>query len=569
MRKHRKMMALVAFMMAFVLLASCTGGGGSNSSSKPAETSKAAESSKQAEASTPAESSKQEEVQPDKYADHMDISVYTVLHPSANLEDFPEGEYSIGDNEYMERFNITINYTRVPNANQEENFNLMMASKKVTDVVRMENFDRMNKYQEAWMVIDPIVKDNPDYPFLNEKYYQNDTVRAMVGNDNGEYFVLPKLSDQYIGDTLLVREDLCTEWGIDISQYKTKEDFAELFKLVQEKSGGTITPYETRMKRAGLTQRLCEGFSGMKEDFYVDKNTMEVKFGVLEPDFVNVMNYIIDLYKQGLVDQEYPTTDTSIWQEDLLAADGGIFLTHDNASSRINWANQQFEVLGIKDRYYVAIPPLQPSEGDKGYGTTTIHYPLCREYYGIFTGVDEEKAARILDMFEFSFTPDGQQISWGIEDYNYYVDEEGIRRDKPEYTQKKTEKTLPYSEDVSGFFTNAITLEENKVRISNVVSPIDPTRYLVREAAALYEDGGYIDYNYMNIARKNDAETEEYNALYNDIKTKVDENLDQFIMGVKSMDDWEGFVAELKAMNIDRVLEIQNTALQRALNAGN
>ena len=73
----------------------------------------------------------------------------------------------------------------------------------------------------------------------------------------------------------------------------------------------------------------------------------------------------------------------------------------------------------------------------------------------------------------------------------------------------------------------------------------------------------------MNIARKNDAETEEYNALYNDIKTKVDENLDQFIMGVKSMDDWEGFVAELKAMNIDRVLEIQNTALQRALNAGN
>ena len=568
MKMHRKMMALIAFMMAFVMLASCTGGNNSSAPTSKAESSKAesskAESSKSE--STPAESSAEEQ-QPDKYADHMDISVYTVLHPSSNLEDYPDGEYSIGDNEYMERFNVTILYTRIPNASQEENFSTMMASQKVNDVVRMENFDRMNKYQEAWMVIDPIAKDNPDYPFLNEKFFQNDTVRTLVGNEAGEYFVLPKLSEQYIGDTLLVREDLCTAWGIDISQYKTKEDFVELFKLVQEKGGGKIKPYETRMKRPGLTQRLCEGFSGMKEDFYVDKETMTVKFGCLEPDFVNVINYLRDLYAQGLVDQEYPTTGTNEWQEDVLAIDGGVFLTHDNASSRINWATQNFATLGITDRYYVAIPPLQPSEGDKGHGTTTIHYPLCREYYGIFTKVDTAKAARVLDMFEFCFTPEGQQISWGIENYNYYIDEEGYRRDVPEYQQKVTEHTLAYKDNVSGFFTNAITLEENKPLISNVVSPIDPTRFLVREARELYEDGNLIDYNWLNSARKNDAETEEYNTLYADIKTFMDENLDKFIMGVNSMDQWDAFVAQLKGLNVERCLEIQNTALQRALEA--
>jgi putative aldouronate transport system substrate-binding protein len=563
MKATRTLRLILTFVLTLALCA-CSAGAGPSAAATAAPTSAAPAS---AAPSGTAGENEPAIADANRYEKPLTISVYTVLHPSANLEDYPAGEVSIGDQAYMDRFNITLDYRRVPNANSDENYNIMLASGDITDVVKMENLGKMAKYRDAWLVLDGYAKDNPDYPNLNEKIYQNEFVRAMIGNDDGEFYLLPKLTEQFMGDTFLVRADLVAQWGLNMDDYVTKEDFYELFKLVEEKSGGKITPYMTRMYRAGLTQRLCEGWSGMREDWYVDPETMQVKFGCLEPAFRDVIDYCRMLYAQGLVDPEYPTTNTSVWQEAVLAEDGGVFMVHDNASSRINWANEQFALLGITDRWYEAVRPVQPGEGDPGSGKTTIHYPTCREYYAIFTGVDEEKVTRILDMFEFSFTDEGAQIAWGIEGYNYYYDEEGIRRTLPEWTERSNRKEIPYSEQVSGFFCNAIRLEENNLRISIVKCPTDETRFLVREAAALYEDQGYIQRNWLEVARKTDEETDRYNKLYPDIETFVNENLDQFIMGVKSMDQWDGFVQQLKSLKIDECLQIQNDALARSLAA--
>jgi putative aldouronate transport system substrate-binding protein len=53
-------------------------------------------------------------------------------------------------------------------------------------------------------------------------------------------------------------------------------------------------------------------------------------------------------------------------------------------------------------------------------------------------------------------------------------------------------------------------------------------------------------------------ENREYASLYTDISTYASERLTQFITGVANIDtEWDAYVAQIKAMGIDRCVEIQ------------
>ena len=48
-----------------------------------------------------------------------------------------------------------------------------------------------------------------------------------------------------------------------------------------------------------------------------------------------------------------------------------------------------------------------------------------------------------------------------------------------------------------------------------------------------------------------------------DIDTYVKESIPKFITGQLSMDEWDGFVKQIKDMNIDRAIELHQAALDR------
>ena len=55
----------------------------------------------------------------------------------------------------------------------------------------------------------------------------------------------------------------------------------------------------------------------------------------------------------------------------------------------------------------------------------------------------------------------------------------------------------------------------------------------------------------------------EYSSLYTDIETYVQECNVKFIMGQMSLDDYEAYRNTLKAMGIERCIELQQAALDR------
>ena len=63
-------------------------------------------------------------------------------------------------------------------------------------------------------------------------------------------------------------------------------------------------------------------------------------------------------------------------------------------------------------------------------------------------------------------------------------------------------------------------------------------------------------------------EGERYSSVYSDIQTFANESIPQFIMGTKPLSEFDAFVAQIRSMGIDEVIQIQQTALDRYNNRG-
>ena len=58
-------------------------------------------------------------------------------------------------------------------------------------------------------------------------------------------------------------------------------------------------------------------------------------------------------------------------------------------------------------------------------------------------------------------------------------------------------------------------------------------------------------------------EGDEYSAIMSDIETYVDQQIPAFITGESDLANWDIYVANIKNLNIDRAIEIQQAAVTR------
>ena len=63
---------------------------------------------------------------------------------------------------------------------------------------------------------------------------------------------------------------------------------------------------------------------------------------------------------------------------------------------------------------------------------------------------------------------------------------------------------------------------------------------------------------------KSEAENEVINTYAADLKTYFDENMSAFIMGTRSLDEWDSYVDAVKAMGVDEVIAVYQASVDRA-----
>ena len=209
-----KIVSLILSLTMILVMVACSKSPGQESDeAKPDKSASTADSS-------PDESSKTKDDETEE-KEHYTITMYHPLHPTHSLEDIPKSGFYI-DNMYEEMFNIEFDIQYVPATNEEEVFNITMASGDIPDLVRAGNLDRLRKYADAWWDLNEFIVGK--YANLEKHFFDDPYVHALSAEQNGQIKILSMLSEQFIGDVLLVRGDLVEEWEIDLSTVKTKED---------------------------------------------------------------------------------------------------------------------------------------------------------------------------------------------------------------------------------------------------------------------------------------------------------------------------------------------------------
>jgi putative aldouronate transport system substrate-binding protein len=478
------------------------------------------------------------------------ISIWIPMQPAEKTEWFAP-DFAPGFKIIKEKTGVAVQWQPVPAGNTQlihESYNLLMASGDIPDVVISDINLQLRRYPQAWLPIDTIIKVDPDrYPNLNKYILEDEYLKSFLADGDGHIRYIPMLATRRIGDITIMREDLLKKYGL--APPVSADDWHK--SLTAAKQDGKIG-FMSRHQRGGILYRLLAGYmDGVIEDYFVEDG--KVKYGVLDPRFKAGIELARQWYAEGLIDPEYPTTDSARWWEAVLR--GNVFATHDNIQ-RIQSGVNDFVNNQHSDARLIGVGPmLSPNTGKRH---TVIHYPHVRDRSAAISK-SAETPERILDYFEYCFSDEGFILmNFGIEGYSFnYVD--GIPRNDPEFAGKVergevahtlTTRDMPKNQRDELIYDYTYDREDHKA---------------VRDARDLYTNNDFIRENWIASLSFTEEEREILAPLRAELDTYRGEWLDKFIMGIEPMSRWDSFVNQIQRMSLQTTIDIYQNALDRML----
>lgn len=428
--------------------------------------------------------------------------------------------------------------------------NLMIASGDLSDII---GFNFKASYQGGEQ---KAVSDNIVYGMTEDfvKQYAPDYWNAIsadpeilkqVKTPEGLIFGFAYIigsEDAKTGKGLIIRDDWCKELGIDTPT--TPDEYYQMLKLFKEKKGAEepLTCTAGGLKEMLTCGMLTSPFALPTTDYYVDNG--KVVCGYAKSEYKEVLAWLNKLYNEGLLDPNFSTIDSATVTSNMLTGKSG-------ASEGAAGSCLSSWLTANKDEDYslAGITSLVAKKGDipmyihynnSVAGGTTVISTACK---------DKVAAAEYLN---YGYTEEGHNLyNYGIEGTNYTVNSEGV----PEYTdlvtnnpdgltpgQVSAEYIMSYGNGpfVTGKYRLGLTDEVKQALSQWCVS--DVKKYKLPPLTIASDD------------------MSEYTSLNSDLNTYIQEMLVKFVKGTESLDDFDDYLATLKKMGMDRVIEIQQKA---------
>lgn len=550
----KKRIALV--LAAVVLLALFNGCGGTDEpTQKPVDVS-AGESPAAPETEEPA----RETDEPDKEA-------YFPLAETAVLSywfSYPPifGDYAEGPQDYLvyteaeKRLNVEIEWMTANFMAATEQFNIMVASDDYTDLISgMQNYMTTSLDQA---VEDEIIVDLTDYmdeyaPDYAAARRQNDITAKTSTTDNGrlaQFYYLQTEEGAVPDKGLLIRMDWLEESGL--GSPKTYNDYYEYLKYTSSTYGaGLGLPSEGAFNEAlfsaGFETYTIMGNNTQNGLFQIDG---EVHFGPVEEGYRDYLQLLNDWYNEGLIMADFvsePESATSGYPQEDSISSGKTSLFCGTSKNLAYYEG----LLGgpVLD----AVPNPIKEEGQE------LHFrELGNAAYQPAVAIstqceDLELAMRFLNWF---FTDEGYVLTnYGVEGltFNYEGGEvvfTDLITDNPDGMSLNIALTL-YTGGTAG-----VPMLFDNTKFRNVYSE---KQY---NAGFVWNENNNGAWGMASVTLTAE-ESAQISSAYGDIKTYVLENTVKFIIGSRSLGDWDDYVATIEGQGLAEVLEVYTAAVGR------
>lgn len=488
------------------------------------------------------------------YPEKLSYWVGLNANAAATMQSFNE----IGAYKEKERITGTkVEFQHPPAGQGSDQFNLMFNSNNLPDVIEYTwTGSTLPKGPDAAIKEQRIIRLNElideHAPNLKKLLDDNPDYLKLITTDEGNIYTFPFIrGDEFllVYQGVAIRQDWLDK--LNLPMPVTLDDWEQTLTAFRDNDlNGNNQPDEIPLLISrdfiDSTNAFIGAF-GITHQFYQDNG--EVKYGPVEPEYKDFLTLMNKWYNEGLIDQDYVTTDGTLRDAKMTGGQLGSVLTYVGSGiGRYNdlmaESSPDFQLVGAP---YPVIEAGTPSLGQYEYPFIGI---------GASITVSASNPEEIVKWLDFNYSEEGHMLfNFGIEgesytmegDYPRFTDNVMANPDGLPITQAMARYNLA---SFSGPFLHDKRYSEQYNEREEQINAINT----------------WLDADHSKILpplQPSAEESSRYASIMNDVQTYRDEMFDKFVMGTEPLDNFDKFVDTIKNMGIEEAIQIQQAALDR------
>lgn len=553
MKNAKKLVALLLSLALVLSLGACGGNGESSTSSEASPSSTTEESGAAAESGdeSQAETAETGEFQLPIVDEPTTLSYFVADDSNAAImtTDWNDNEFY---QEMERRTGVHLEFEMVSSADYQTNFNLMIASGNLADMI----YVGASYYAEG---VDAAIDDGYflDLTDLVDEYMPNyEKVRTsdvqyelLSTTDSGRLGAVYELRQSKQGPWLglWIRQDWLDDLGLDTPV--TFDDYHEVLTAFKNEKGATA-PLILNFSGSDGEFGTMSGGLNVLNSWQLDE-TGKVNFGPYMDAWKEYVTIMHQWYTEGLIDPDFMATDErTADMAKVVTGASGVFAALYTMPSVYEAASED------PNMNLAPVNPPVMNEGDEG------HIRLRDSYTSGNTAIsaDSENWEVALRWLDYLYTEEGALLAnYGVEGDTFEFDENG----EPVFTDKilNNENGWTMTQTVASYLCPS----------AGIANWSDWTRELAgvpEKDQACYDVWSEFsdDWRLPSSVTLTQDESTERAALYADISTIVKEQTAQFISGALDIEgNWDAYISALEASGIERAIEITQAAYDRYL----
>lgn len=553
MKNAKKLVALLLSLALVLSLGACGGNGGSSTSSEASPSSTTEESGAAAESGdeSQAETAETGEFQLPIVDEPTTLSYFVADDSNAAImtTDWNDNEFY---QEMERRTGVHLEFEMVSSADYQTNFNLMIASGNLADMI----YVGASYYAEG---VDAAIDDGYflDLTDLVDEYMPNyERIRTsdvqyelLSTTDSGRLGAVYELRQSKQGPWLglWIRQDWLDDLNLDTPV--TFDDYHEVLTAFKNEKGATA-PLILNFSGSDGEFGTMSGGLNVLNSWQLDE-TGKVNFGPYMDAWKEYVTIMHQWYTEGLIDPDFMATDErTADMAKVVTGASGVFAALYTMPSVYEAASED------PNMNLAPVNPPVMNEGDEG------HIRLRDSYTSGNTAIsaDSENWEVALRWLDYLYTEEGALLAnYGVEGDTFEFDENG----EPVFTDKilNNENGWTMTQTVASYLCPS----------AGIANWSDWTRELAgvpEKDQACYDVWSEFsdDWRLPSSVTLTQEESTERAALYADISTIVKEQTAQFISGALDIEsNWDAYISALEASGMERAIEITQAAYDRYL----
>ena len=456
---------------------------------------------------------------------------------------------------YEELTNIHIEWTNVPNDNQDEVLSVMLASGDLPDIIYACGFtsNELINYGSTGLFAD-LTEAYDKYAYNLQKIVEeNPSVKAAITSADGKIYGLPhiKLGDNMRTNKIFVNPDWLE--AVNLEMPTNFEEFeAMLYAFRDNDANGdgdpnNEIPYIIRYNDYHFLPSLYTFFGlGNRGDGhrYVDWDYENncLRFIPTTSQFKDLLTVAHKWYADGLIDVE--TFQNTSSKQIVAKTTQNLVGVHSDFVTNTGSVYQEiFRCIPVMENYY----------GEKLW---TRRSPLIASPGAFVVSAECEYIDELVKWADYFYSDEGAILyNMGVEGVTFEYDENGVPQFKDELINNPegltlTQMRVKYMGFQSGpGYWSDDTYKGAETYWTSTELMDDYRQYLPEEIwesfNATYEEAEQMDY------------------LFTDIQSYLNENIAAFITGSRSLDEWDDYVATIESMGLADYMALYQTLYER------